>query len=65
MKVAAPMCPKCGCPARYVIGTFKVRVEVDIHMDPTGRKFVGKPVGDDPKMLECSGGHTWESKVGE
>lgn len=64
MKIVNTTCPRCGSPARHMIGTFKVRVEVDNNMKPTGKKVVGKPVAShDPLMLECSGGHQWSALV--
>ena len=64
MKVQHPLCPRCGCPPRFVIGTFQVRVGVradkDNDLSPTGEKRVGKRV-EAPMILECGGGHLWPS----
>lgn len=65
MKVQHPLCPRCGCPPRFVIGTFQVRVGVradkDNDLSPTGEKRVGKPVEREPLVLECGGQHQWTS----
>ena len=64
MKVKDPFCPKCGCPPRFVLGTFQVRVGVSAQGDrlvPTGEKRVGKPVGHASLILECGGCHQWVS----
>lgn len=63
MKVANPLCPKCGCPARTIIGVFKVHLGVTAdkagYLWTTGEKRVGQPVGEQPLMLECGGKHQW------
>lgn len=63
MKVQDPLCPKCGCPPRYIFGDFKVQIGVradkDNELSKTGEQRVGKPVGPNPLVLECGGGHHW------
>lgn len=67
MKVGNPLCPKCGCPPRNVIGVFKVRVGVSLDpksgkLDKTGEMRVHKPVSGHPLTLECGGGHQWTTE---
>lgn len=69
MKFNNPLCPKCGCPPRSILGTFQVRLGVTQTRAPngsvgqeftrTGEQRVGKPVGQQPLTLECGGGHQW------
>jgi len=46
-----------------MVGVFTVFVGViadkDGKLSKTGEKRVGKPVGEQPLMLECGGGHQW------
>jgi len=66
MNVENPLCPKCGCPARVIVGVFTVRVSVtsdkDGSLSKTGEKRVGKPVEGFPLTLECGGRHRWTTK---
>jgi hypothetical protein len=69
LKVSNPLCPKCGCRAREVLGAFEVTVElIPMQVDilkfsedtfALGDKRIRKPAG--PLVtLRCGGGHEWE-----
>ena len=54
-----PLCPKCGCPARYVLAPALIRFELDL--DGTERRVLS---ARDVKrgsadLYECGLGHTW------
>lgn len=56
------MCPKCGCPPRYAVGVFMVRVNLirsGEDYDLGDEKRVLRPQGDNYE-LECGGGHRWK-----
>ena len=54
------LCPKCGCPPRYVIVTARVRC---IYADGEIGKITGVCDLDeqlsDASIYECGGGHRW------
>ena len=66
MKVNNPTCPRCGCPPRYMLGNFQVRVGISVaqgSITKTGEKFVGKPTPGGTQLLECGGGHQWLAEL--
>jgi hypothetical protein len=68
MKLDKPLCPKCGCPPRYIVGAFEVRMGIVPREDDgfrrTGKRHVGRVLGNVSKA-ECGGGHRWNVEVEE
>lgn len=66
MRFRNPLCPKCGCTPRFILGTFQVRLGVTptkgAEFSRTGEQRVGKPVDNQPLTLECGGGHQWTTE---
>lgn len=56
-----PLCPECGCPARYVLAPAMIRFE--LNLDGTERRVLSaRGVKRGPSdTYECGGGHTWQT----
>jgi len=60
IKDKRPLCPKCGLPARAVLGWIEAYVELDINGLPEGKARVlpGRKVKD-VKHYRCALDHRW------
>jgi len=55
-----PLCPKCGCPARYVLAPALVRFELDLDGSERRTKSVRDVQRGASDQYECGAGHKWQ-----
>ena len=53
-----PVCPKCGCPARYIEMTARVTCELNADGEAGKVLSVGRRSGE--AIYECGGGHVFD-----
>jgi hypothetical protein len=59
-----PKCPKCGLPARWVVGKATVRAQVELDGSP-GKIVRSQSFRTDGLLYECGQRHRWNVVSGD